>query len=265
MGAFRRICLLALLAACCFGSTPALAEERVALVIGNGAYKNLPRLDNTVGDAQAMSELLKSVGFKVTLGTDLTREKMTALMREFGKTTADADIALVYYAGTGVALDDSEYFLPVDAGIKTESDIRLGATIDLNAAIDQILWPANVKLVFVDAPRTNPFPGRMTACHPALPGPREPSGEPSPENSFIVFATGPGQEILDGEEGSHRPFTQALLENIAVPGVEIGEMMTKVRARVTELTNKGQMPWGSSNLITLVYLNPNPPAPAGAK
>jgi uncharacterized caspase-like protein len=261
MGAFRRICLVALLAVCCFGGSPAFAEDRVALVIGNGAYKNLPRLYNTAGDAQAVAELLKSVGFRVTLGTDLTREKMSALMREFGKTTADADIALVYYAGAGVALDDSEYFLPVDASIKTESDIRLGATIDLNAATDQILWPAKVKLVFVDAPRTNPFPGRVTACHPALPGPRE----PSPENSFIVFATGPEREILDGPEDGHRPFTQALLENIAVPGVEIGEMMTKVRARVAELTNKNQMPWGSSNLITLVYLNPKPPAPAEAK
>jgi uncharacterized caspase-like protein len=264
MGAFRRICLLTLLAACCFGGSPAFAEKRVALVVGNGAYKNLPRLDNPVGDAQAISELLKSVGFRVTEGTDLTREKMTALMREFGKTTEDADIALVYYAGQGVALDDSEYFLPVDASVKTESDIRLGATIDLNAAIDQILGPAWVKLVFVDAPRTNPFPGKVTAaCYPALPGPRERSL--SPENSFIVFGTGPEQGILDGPQGGHRPFTQALLENIAVPGVEIGEMMTKVRARVSELTNKGQMPWGSSNLITLVYLNPRPPAPAGAK
>jgi uncharacterized caspase-like protein len=264
MGALRRICLVALLAACCFGGSPAFAEDRVALVIGNGAYENLPRLDNTVGDAQAIAELLKSVGFKVTLGTDLTREKMSALMREFGKTTADADIALVYYAGAGVALDDAEYFLPVDASIKTESDIRLGATIDLNAAIDQMLWPARVKLVFVNAPRTNPFPGKVTACHPGLPGPREPSGE-SPENSFIVFANGPEREILDGPEGSLGPFTQALIENMVVPGVEIGEMMTKVRARVAELTNKGQMPWGSSNLTTLVYLNPKPPEPTEAK
>jgi uncharacterized caspase-like protein len=263
MGAFRRICQLALLAACCLGVSPAFAEKRVALVIGNGAYTNLPRLANTADAAQAMTELLKSVGFKVTEGTDLTREKMSALMREFGKTTKGADIALVYYAGAGVALDDSEYFLPVDASIKTESDIRLGATIDLNAAIDQMLWAAKVKLVFVDAPRTNPFPGKVMPCHPALPGPRQLSGEP--ENSFIVFANGPEQEILDGPEGSLRPFTQALLENIAAPGVEIGEMMTKVRARVAELTNKGQMPWGSNNLTTLVYLNPKPPAPAAAK
>jgi hypothetical protein len=83
----------------------------------------------------------------------------------------------------------------------------------------------------------------------------------SGEGTLIAFATGPGQTALDGQEGTNSPFTRALLANIAAPGVEIQQAMTKVRAQVNEETNKGQLPWGHTNLIGSVYLN-QAPAPA---
>ncbi len=86
----------------------------------------------------------------------------------------------------------------------------------------------------------------------------------SGEGTLIAFATGPGQTALDGQEGTNSPFTRALIANIATPGVEIQQAMTKVRAQVNEETNKGQLPWGHTNLIGSVYLNGAPPAaPAG--
>src|SRR6185503_12283521 len=78
----------------------------------------------------------------------------------------------------------------------------------------------------------------------------------SGEGTLIAFATGPGQTALDGQEGNNSPFTRALLANLTQPGVEIQQAMTKVRAQVNEETNKGQLPWGHTNLIGTVYLNP---------
>ena len=86
----------------------------------------------------------------------------------------------------------------------------------------------------------------------------------SGEGTLIAFATGPGQTALDGEAGTNSPFTRALMANIASPGVEIQQAMTKVRAQVNEETNKGQLPWGHTNLIGSVYLNPAA-APAGVQ
>ena len=78
----------------------------------------------------------------------------------------------------------------------------------------------------------------------------------SGEGTLIAFATGPGQTALDGEAGTNSPFTRALMANMRQPGVEIQQAMTKVRAQVNEETNKGQLPWGHTNLIGTVYLNP---------
>jgi hypothetical protein len=86
----------------------------------------------------------------------------------------------------------------------------------------------------------------------------------SGEGTLIAFATGPGQTALDGEVGTNSPFTRALMANIAAPGVEIQQAMTKVRAQVNEETNKNQLPWGHTNLIGSVYLNPAPVAPGSA-
>src|ERR1700747_823681 len=96
------------------------ASGRVALVIGNGAYKNLPKLENPQGDAQAMAALLKSVGFDVVAGIDLTRDQMTMRLQDFGKKATGAEIALFYSAGQGIAVGGASFVLPVDADIKTE-------------------------------------------------------------------------------------------------------------------------------------------------
>src|SRR5260370_33952345 len=85
----------------------------------------------------------------------------------------------------------------------------------------------------------------------------------SGEGTLIAFATGPGQTALDGQEGTNSPFTRALIAHIATPGVEIQQAMTEVRAQVNEETNKGQVPWGHTNLIGAVYLNPSA-APAAS-
>src|SRR5438094_7116399 len=117
---------------------------------------------------------------------------------------------------------------------------------------------AKVKLVFLDACRDNPFAAKIKS-NSATRSVNVQTGlaeMKSGEGTLLAFATGPGQTALDGEAGTNSPFTRALLANIAQPGVEIQQAMTKVRAQVNEETSKGQLPWGHTNLIGSVYLNP---------
>src|SRR5580704_10120731 len=236
----------------------AKADKRVAFVVGNGAYKNVAQLPNPAIDAKAMAKVLRNVGFDVVEGTNLTRDKMTEKLLEFGKKAEGSDVALFFYAGHGIAINGTNYLLPVDADIKSEMDVKLGTAINVDTTLEQTMGDAKVKLVFLDACRDNPFankikPNSATRSLSVQSGLAEMK---SGEGTLIAFATGPGQTALDGQEGTNSPFTRALMANIAAPGVEIQQAMTKVRAQVNEETNKNQLPWGHTNLIGTVYLNP---------
>jgi uncharacterized caspase-like protein len=241
----------------------AKADKRVAFVVGNGAYKNVAPLPNPATDAKSMAKVLRNVGFDVVEGTNLTRDKMTERLLEFGKKAEGADVALFFYAGHGIALNGTNYLLPVDADIKSEMDVKLGNAVNVDVTLEQTMADAKVKLVFLDACRDNPFASKIKSNSPtrSLSVQQGLAEMKSGEGTLIAFATGPGQTALDGEVGTNSPFTRALMANIAVPGVEIQQAMTKVRAQVNEETNKNQLPWGHTNLIGSVYLNPAPAAP----
>ena len=205
-----------------------------------------------------MAKLLRNVGFDVVEGSNLSRDKMTEKLLDFGKKAEGADVALFFYAGHGIAVNGTNYLLPVDADLKSEMDVKLGAAINVDLTLEQTMSDAKVKLVFLDACRDNPFAAKIRSAK-ATRSVNVQTGlaeMKSGEGTLIAFATGPGQTALDGEAGTNSPFTRALMANIATPGVEIQQAMTKVRAQVNEETNKGQLPWGHTNLIGAVYLNP---------
>jgi uncharacterized caspase-like protein len=232
------------------------ADRRVAFVVGNGAYKNVQALPNPPIDAKSMAGVLRNAGFEVVEGTNLPRDKMTERLLEFGQKAQGADVALFFYAGHGIAIDGINYLLPVDADIKSEMDVKLGSAINIDVTLDQTMSDAKVKLVFLDACRDNPFTAKIKATATRSVNVQTGLAEmKSGEGTLIAFATGPGQTALDGQEGTHSPFTRALVANITAPGVEIQQAMTKVRAQVSEETNKSQLPWGHTNLIGSVYLN----------
>ena len=250
--------LICMLFAADAASDSAKADKRVAFVVGNGAYKNVAALPNPPVDAKAMAAVLRNVGFDVVEGTNLNRDTMTERLLEFGKKAQGADIAVFFYAGHGIAISGTNYLLPIDADIKSEMDVKLGAAINIDLTLDQTMSDAKVKLVFLDACRDNPFAAKIKS-NSATRSVSVGSGlaeMKSGEGTLIAFATGPGQTALDGHEGANSPFTRALIDNITQPGIEIQQAMTKVRAEVNEQTNKGQLPWGHTNLIGSVYLNP---------
>jgi uncharacterized caspase-like protein len=243
------------------------AGHRVAIVLGNGTYKNIEQLPNAPVSAKAMTKLLQGEGFDVVEGIDLTRDKMTAKLLEFGKKAEGADIALFYYAGHGISLGGTDYLLPVDADIKSEMDVKLGAAINIPLTLEQTMNDAKVKLAFFDSSRDNPFvakirPNSSVRTVTVSTGLAEMRSD---EGTLVEYATGPGQTAPDGSPGGPRVFTRALLANIAAPGVEIQQAMTLVRAQMYQDTNGKQMPFGHTNLIGSVYLNPAPIVPTAPK
>jgi uncharacterized caspase-like protein len=237
---------------------PANAERRVAFVVGNGAYRHTTPLPNPSIDAKAMAALLRNVGFDVIEGVDLDRAAMTARLSEFAIKTQGADVALLFYAGHGIAVNGKNYLLPVDADLNSEFDIKFGAAIEVDSTLDQTMADAKVKLVFLDACRDNPFADKIRSASRSrsvtvLSGLAEMK---SSEGTLIAFATGPGQKAADGRQGQNSPFTGALIKNLAEPGLEIRHALTKVRAQVSEETNKQQLPWENTNLTGFFYLNP---------
>src|SRR5712672_4032971 len=155
LGMVSTVCLTLLV------SQPALAEKRVALVIGNSAYKNVTRLQNPANDSAAVVAMLKRAGFdSVDAKLDLSVVDMRRALREFGNKTRDADVAVIYYAGHGIELDGTNYLIPVDAALETDTDVY-----DETFALDRVLVavePAKqLRLVILDACRDNPFAKTM--------------------------------------------------------------------------------------------------------
>ena len=257
MQLFIRCLFSALVAVAVTWSTGSNAERRVALVIGNGSYKNVPQLPNPPKDAVAISAMLRNLGFEVLTGTNLNRDGMGERLSKFAAAAEDADVALFFYAGHGMSLDGKNYLLPIDANLKSEIDVKLGGPIDVEVMLQQTMGNAKVKLVMLDACRDNPFVAqisrsvrsRSVAVASGL------AEMKSGEGTLLAFATGPGQVALDGE-GGHSPFTKALLDNLGAPGMEIRLALTQVRAEVAELTKKQQLPWENTNLTGFFFMNP---------
>ena len=185
-------------------ATTAKVDRRVAFVVGNGAYKNVVTpLPNPPIDAKAMAGVLRNAGFDVVEGINLTRDKMTERLLDLQENLQGADVAVFFYAGHGIAVDGTNYLLPVDADIKSEMDVKLGSAINVDLSLDQTMNDAKVKLVFLDACRDNPFAAKLRSVKStrSLTVQSGLAEMQSGEGTLIAFATGPGQTALDGQEG----------------------------------------------------------------
>ena len=227
-------------------ASPAAAENRVALVIGNGGYQAAPVLANPPNDAKDVGEALKSLGFKVTLGTDFDQAKMKRAIEDFSKTAAAADVSLFYYGGHGLQIAAHNYLIPVDAQLHSLGDIDK-RTIHFDDLLDALAKGAGVHLVFLDACRNNP----LKDANIALPS----AGLARVGNAagfLIAFATQPDNVAFDGA-GRNSPFAQALLGRLATAGVDISNMMIEVRRDVIASTGGAQIPWENSSLTRQFY------------
>ena len=250
--------LLSLFCCLALNCGTAVAETRLALVIGNSKYEGAAALDNPVNDAADLSRTLRSTGFDVIEVHDATREAMVSAMRIFAERVQTVDVALFYYAGHGLQMKGENYLVPVDAKIENETDVRFN-TMSLSDIQQEIGSARTANVIILDACRNNPFAealghGTRGAATRGL-EPIQAAGV----GSLVVFSTQPDNVSLDGRD-RNSPFASALLKHIATPGLEIRQMISRVRSDVLQATDHKQVPWDNSSLIGDVYLASAPAA-----
>jgi Caspase domain len=246
-------------------SWAAQAQDRMALVVGNSKYINANGVPNAVNDARVMARALREIGFAVADGYDLSRDSMERQIREFLRKSESARVALVFYAGHGLQVDGRNYLLPVDAKLEAASDLAF-ATIGLDNMLESLDGTSRTNIIILDACRNNPFAQTLASRSGAARSVTVLSGLAGYSNlgtgTLIAFSTAPGAVALDGT-GSNSPFTKALARHVRTPGLEVRQMLTRVRADVAAETRGKQIPWDNSSLLGEVYLaglsKPEPP------
>jgi hypothetical protein len=262
MGVFRTIVFVVI--ATWLGCSSAFAEKRVALVVGNSAYKNAPRLANPVNDVTMVAAMLKNAGFDlVTTKLDVNIVEMRKALREFGAQARNADVAVIFYAGHGIELDGNNYLIPTDAALDTDTDV-----FDETFPLDRVLFavePAKqLRLIILDACRDNPFAKTMkrTIAARAV-GRGLAKVEPNSPNTMIAFAAKAGSTASDGDS-KNSPFAVALVEHLPKPGLDLRKAFGFVRDDVLKNTGYKQEPYVYGSLGgDDVPLVPAKPAVAG--
>ena len=238
----------------------AFAEKRVALVIGNSAYKNVARLTNPANDAHLVGGMFKKAGFDAgDIKLDLNASDMRRALRDFGDKTRDAEVAVIYYAGHGIELDGTNYLIPTDATLERDSDV-LDETIALDRAMFAVDPAKQLRLIILDACRDNPFAKTMkrTIASRAV-GRGLAKVEPTSPNTMIAFAAKAGSTASDGDS-KNSPFATALVERLPTPGLDLGKAFRFVRDDVLKSTSNKQEPFVYGSLggddVSLVPAKP---------
>jgi uncharacterized caspase-like protein len=233
-------------AAILLGTEATFAENRLALVIGQSAYRSVPKLPNPANDAKAMSQLLSDSGFEVSTAADLSQTEMRAQVGDFAAKVAAKGpdtVALVFYAGHGLQIDGENFLVPVDVDPKREADIPLQA-VRLNDVLNTLASvPSKMRILMLDACRNNPFPGISNTAGGGLAIVDAKIGAPG---TFLSFSTSPGAVAEDGT-AANSPYTSALLSAAKEPG-SIEDTLKRVRVSVNKATEGRQTPWDSSSL-----------------
>ena len=225
-------------------ATPSLAENRLALVIGQSAYKSVPALPNPGNDAKAVTQLLTDSGFEVSSASDLSQNEMRTAVSDFaGKVAAKGPdtVALVFYAGHGIQVDGENFLIPTDVDPKREADIPMQA-VRLNDVLNTLTSvPSKMRFVLLDSCRNNPFPELSKSAGSGLAIVDAKVGAPG---TFLSFSTSPGAVAEDGN-GTNSPYTTALLAAAKEANIPIEETFKRVRVAVNKATDGRQTPWDS--------------------
>lgn len=224
-------------------------KRRLALVIGNSAYEKAGALRSPINDAYAMRTVLRQSGFEVLDYYDLNHDEMLAAINDFGLKMRDYDVGLFYFAGHGIQKNGENYLIPVDADIapgKKIEDVCIRAD---RALLYMDVAGSDVNIVILDACRNSPF---ERSWNQSLNG-RGLAAMDAPKGMLIAFATDPGNIILDRNEGSGI-FTNAIVENMRIPDVNIVKLFKNVRRVVSQRSDNFQTPWISSSIRKKFYI-----------
>ena len=234
---------------------PPAEGGKIALIIGNGAYPSAP-LRNPVGDARAVAEVVRQLGYAVTLRENTSLRDLVEVVRDFSLRAASTSVRLVFYAGHGVQAKGRNYLLPVDADPRSEDEVAK-QSLDVGGFVDRLsTLQQGTNIVVLDACRVNPFAGGVIV------GPdgrrlkfrgSTPTGLAAldaPVGTLVAFSTAPNGVALDGPGGQHSVYAKHLLTHLATPGLPIEQLFKKIRIGVAEDTQRVQVPWESSSLTS---------------
>jgi lanthanide-dependent methanol dehydrogenase len=250
---------------------PAHADKRVALVVGNAAYRHADRLANPVNDARGMRDALTGLGFDVSYGEDLDGQGLRRAIGQFADRVAGADVAIVYFAGHGATFGDTPYVVPVDAEFSSLGQVPY-ELVPVETLIGELRQAKGVRIAILDACRDNGAEQELKrqstrggAVSRGLAPMRNPGG------LIIAYATQYLSTAADdaGRAGGlfswgnssakHSPFTAALLNNIATPGLDVKDMFYKVGGEVDAATGGKQRPEISISMYGQYVLVPGTP------
>ena len=221
------------------------AQSRIALVFGNSAYQNAPKLSNPTKDATAIAQMFRDAGFdKVDLQLDLGTLEFKRAVRRFENSAEKADIAVIYFAGHGIEIGGTNYLIPVDAKLASDRDAEDEA-VSLERLVASAESAQRLRLIILDACRDNPFVATMRrerkATNRAIAAGLS-SVAPTSIDTLIAYAAKAGSTAEDGD-GEHSPFATAILKNLPIPGLDVRLAFGRVRDDVLKATGKRQEPF----------------------
>jgi uncharacterized caspase-like protein len=224
-------------------------EQRVALIIGNSAYNNaLGALLNPANDASDMAEVLRRTGFDVTLKLDVGRDQMLRAVADFGRSLQNGGVGLFYYAGHAVQVDGKNYLIPLGVELASEDYVEV-ETVNLDHVLAKMGRADNrLNIVILDACRNDPFPSATRGVGGGLAATLAPSG------TYIAYAAAPGELARDGRS-RNSPYTAALLDSMAEPGLRLEDVFKRVNFKVQAETDGSQTPWTSSSITGDFYFH----------
>ena len=225
------VCVAVLVLSWAAAVAPAWAGEHVALVIGNAAYTHATALATPVNDAADIGAALERLGFTVTRVENADQAALRGSLRDFASAAADSEIALVFYAGHGIASDGRNYLVPVDAQLSSDADVEFEA-VPLALVERAMARAPGARLIILDASRENPFAAALDAGLAAV----EPSA-----GTLMTYAAEAGTVSIEGA-GRNSPYTEALLNHLEKPGLELERMFASVREAVRTATDTSQEP-----------------------
>lgn len=244
--------------------TDAIAEKRVALVIGNSSYRTVAALANPRNDAQDIASALQRLGFDTTVDLDADRAQMEKAIEDFSIKVEDADIAVFYYAGHGMQYRGINYLLPTDVDLQNAAGLR--RLTKLNDVVADVKKAKPLRILILDACRDNPLSdileqqaGSVVAgATRSTQQPDAPTAEPKRGGDIVVYAAEAGRTASDGA-GRNSPFTSALLRNIEVEGQEVFGLIRRVAVSVQQETAGAQRPELLLSVPFEFYFKPGAP------